>query len=123
MCRPNSRKAERGAPFYLFIKDHGRYGVEAIVVANPTFAEIEALRGDGFEEIWNGAPTREAAADYGHEEYHAAERACSACGMFASVERCVGQRFHDGAQRFVVFNGYLCGQCEADHDTFRVRYA
>jgi hypothetical protein len=107
--------------FYnLYIKNHGlnnagyHNGLEAFIITDDklTFRKQEQLLNDGFKLIWDSARRYEEAEKYANEEYDAHTHCCCLCDRYISTSLIKGRRWNNNHEKYLVFNGYVCPQCE-----------
>lgn len=98
---------------WLFVNDQTR---QAIVEANPSFDEIQALRGRGFELIRDFG-TEKDCYEYAELYCEGFRYECKFCGFFTSVLNCSGQRYSGYHAKWIVFrNTKICEQCQQGDD-------
>lgn len=112
--------------WWLFVKDAGDYGVDALIVSDKTLTgemRWQLEREQGWTLIWDSAPSREAAQERAQDgslvyddgtPVYAFVRPCVLCGQHTDTSLVRATRYVDDGpfhMHAMPFNGYVCDQC------------
>lgn len=99
---------------------------QALALVNPSFSKIKQIKSQGFELLWDSAPSKKAAFEYAAEQgdgdmrFH--EHSCAGCGnYYLPSSFFVGQRWRENHQKWIIFSGRLCEACAQETDDFHVQ--
>lgn len=107
--------------YILFTKELEEYGKEALIIAEKklTFEKQEELLNNGYEITWDSARSEKEAIKYAEEFCNAYIRKCCICGGYFPTSLIKGRRFSFQHNKYIVFNGYVCEQCEDSYEVTR----
>lgn len=117
---PKVTKSTNQKIYYtVFVK----HNVVKLVSSRAPFSQYEKLVKEGWQEVWDSAPSKKAAYWYAWKEYGALPDykegiTCVNCGLAPARLMFKGKRWHDDFQRYFPFKGRICLGCHGEKEMF-----
>lgn len=107
-------------PFYVVLVR----GKEAKVVRETnSFARFQKWAKEGWREVWDSAPSREAGYRYAYSEYNALPGVrsgfvCRNCKNAPAAGTFKGKKYNAKMERYMPYSGRVCERCIENKDEF-----
>lgn len=111
--------AQKQVFYRVFVRD----GVSKVLKSTASFYHFERLQREGWQEVWDSAPSKLEGFRYAWAEYEALPEpreglTCVICFNAPARVRFRGKKLNLDEARYYPFQGRLCEQCADDDEIF-----